>query len=124
MGAPPGDLAPWKLPLHGRADNRRCWRAGPRVSCAVMQCDRCGTENVATRRFCRSCGAALAAACASCGFLNEADARFCGGCGAALRPAAPAPAQRERRQVAVLFMDLVGFTAMTAELGAEDTQAL
>jgi class 3 adenylate cyclase len=26
--------------------------------------------------------------------------------------------------VAVLFLDLVGFTAMTAELGAEDTQAL
>lgn len=65
----------------------------------------------------------MATGCPSCGFANEAGDRFCGGCGASL--AAPtAASQPERRQVAVLFVDLVGFTAMTAELGAEDTQAL
>jgi class 3 adenylate cyclase len=89
-----------------------------------MQCGRCGAENAANRRFCGACGAALAIGCPACGFANEAGDRFCGGCGGALAPAAAAAPQRERRQVAVLFMDLVGFTALTAELGAEDTQAL
>ena len=36
--------------------------------------------------------------------------------------AAAPPAADERRQVAVLFVDLVGFTRLTAELGAEETQ--
>ena len=89
-----------------------------------MRCQRCGAENAANRKFCGACGAALPIGCPACGFANEPGDRFCGGCGAALAAAAATPPQRERRQVAVLFVDLVGFTAMTAELGAEDTQAL
>lgn len=88
-----------------------------------MRCQRCGAENTASRRFCGACGAGIAAGCPDCGFANEAGDRFCGGCGASLTPPVTA-GQPERRQVAVLFVDLVGFTAMTAELGAEDTQAL
>jgi class 3 adenylate cyclase len=87
-----------------------------------MRCQRCGAENAANRRYCGSCGTALAICCAACGFANEPGVRFCGGCGTSLVPV-PTP-QRERRQVAVLFMDLVGFTAITADLGAEDTEAL
>ncbi|MGD9509951.1 MAG: adenylate/guanylate cyclase domain-containing protein [Geminicoccaceae bacterium] len=89
-----------------------------------MRCQRCGAENAANRRFCGACGTALAIGCPACGFANEPGDRFCGGCGAALATPGAATPQRERRQVAVLFMDLVGFTAITAELGAEDTQAL
>ena len=89
-----------------------------------MRCGRCGAENAANRRFCGACGAALALGCPACGFANAADAHFCGGCGGALGSAEAMPARRERRQVAVVFLDLVGFTDMTAELGAEDTQAL
>jgi class 3 adenylate cyclase len=96
----------------------------------LTRCVACDAENAAGRRFCGACGAPLASACAGCGFMNEPAARFCGGCGAALpgRPAptgaVPAGAAPERRQVAVLFVDLVGFTRLTSELGAEDTQAL
>src|SRR3954447_14573685 len=95
-----------------------------------MRCSRCGADNAAGRRFCATCGAKLAAGCAGCGFANEPEARFCGGCGAPLSTAAGAVEpgggrpEPERRQVAVLFANLVGFTRLTAELGAEDTQAL
>ena len=46
-----------------------------------MNCSGCGAENREGRRFCASCGAALAAACPECGFVNEAAAKYCGGCG-------------------------------------------
>src|SRR5260370_37878342 len=49
-----------------------------------MQCLRCRAENKADRRFCCSCGAALAVLCAACAFFNEYGATFCGGCGAPL----------------------------------------
>src|SRR4051794_33617921 len=89
-----------------------------------MQCGRCGTSNAANRRFCGSCGAALAAACPGCGFVNEPGIAFCGGCGVALGAAGARCVSPERRLVAVLFADLVGFTALTAEIGAEEVQAL
>jgi class 3 adenylate cyclase/tetratricopeptide (TPR) repeat protein len=36
----------------------------------------------------------------------------------------PIPSEGERRQVTVLFADLTGFTRLSSELGAEETQAL
>ena len=95
-----------------------------------MNCSGCGAENREGRRFCASCGAALAAACPECGFVNEAEAKYCGGCGHPLGGveasskadvAAPRPATvaGERRQVTVLFCDLAGYTRLTHELGAE-----
>src|SRR5262245_41886325 len=95
-----------------------------------MNCSGCGAENREGRRFCASCGAALAAPCPECGFSNEAEAKYCGGCGhrlgaAEASPTAKAPAPRpaaaegERRQVTVLFCDRAGSTRPTHELGAE-----
>ena len=51
---------------------------------------------------------------------------FCGGCGVALGRGMGdrSNATPEHRQVAVLFVDLVGYTALTAELGPEDTRTL
>ena len=89
---------------------------------AAMECDRCGADNAEQRRYCRSCGAPLLVGCPACGFANEPEARFCGGCGRTLGPASPP--ETERRQVAVLFLDLVGFTRLTSELGAEATRAV
>jgi class 3 adenylate cyclase len=67
--------------------------------------------------------------CSACGSENPSDKRFCGDCGAALTsgPAAPAretpapaPAAAERRQLTVLFADLVGSTLLGTRLDPED----
>jgi class 3 adenylate cyclase len=92
----------------------------------------CQASNSDDRRFCAECGAPLAVACAACGFTNQPGSRFCGGCGQPLAAAAPAaepeaaakPAEGERRQVTILFADLVGFTALSSALDAEDLHAL
>ena len=74
--------------------------------------------------------------CGSCGQATPASFRFCGHCGASLAspstaptaPPAPAnaasPPRDERRQVAVLFADVSGFTAMSEQLDAEDVHAV
>ena len=99
-----------------------------------MRCPRCSQENRSDRRFCGGCGVALPLACAACGFANEPDSRFCGGCGRALAVvpaassapvAANAPEQPgERRQVTVLFADLVGFTRLARGLDAEELHGI
>jgi len=86
-------------------------------------------ENAASRRFCAECGAPLPSPCPVCGFENEPTAKFCGGCGkpvgeaAAPAPPAPPPPRSdtaERRQLTVMFCDLVGSTALASRLDPED----
>jgi class 3 adenylate cyclase len=95
-----------------------------------MRCPSCTAENAATRRFCAQCGAALPVPCLVCGFQNETAARFCGGCGrpigetAAPQPPTLSPPQRadsaERRQLTVMFCDLVGSTALSVRFDPEE----
>jgi class 3 adenylate cyclase/tetratricopeptide (TPR) repeat protein len=92
-----------------------------------MPCARCGADNAPDRRFCGGCGVPLGGRCPGCGFANDPGARFCGGCGVSLAgqeaggasPQGQPDLAPERRQVAVLFVDLVGYTRLTGELGAE-----
>src|SRR3984893_17912345 len=87
-------------------------------------------ENAATRPLCAQCGSPLPSRCPACGFENEPEARFCGGCGKpvgeAAAPASPAPFppprtdSAERRQLTVMFCDLVGSTALSGRLDPED----
>src|SRR5215210_5808732 len=96
-----------------------------------MICPACATDNKPGRKFCSSCGAALAHACPSCGAANDPDDAFCGECGASLTappaetaaPEAPEPSA-ERRLVSVLFADLVGFTSRSEGKDAEETREL
>jgi class 3 adenylate cyclase/predicted ATPase len=94
-----------------------------------MYCPKCMAENKATRRFCFQCGAPLPSLCPVCGFENESAVSFCGGCGKPLEGGtAPAPLSSwparadtaERRQLTVMFCDLVGSTALAARLDPED----
>jgi class 3 adenylate cyclase/tetratricopeptide (TPR) repeat protein len=107
----------------------------------AVQCARCAARTAPGQRFCGRCGASLPAACARCGQANPPEFRFCGACGAPLggseppgtepppQPgAAPASARQavegERRQVTVLFADVVDSTALAEALDPEDVHAL
>jgi class 3 adenylate cyclase/predicted ATPase len=98
-------------------------------------CPSCGKDIPGESRFCPQCGAAQALQCAACGHPNAAGSRFCTQCGAkfgeaaadapTLAPAAPPAAARpavaaERRQLTVMFCDLVGSTALSTQLDPED----
>jgi tetratricopeptide (TPR) repeat protein len=101
-----------------------------------MLCPKCRYDNTSTARFCESCGAKLARLCASCGEEVGPQAQFCSACGAPVAPPGPlrgqaidtgAPADRltgapdgERRQLTVLFCDLVGSTEIAAQLDPEE----
>src|SRR5262245_48540141 len=113
-----------------------------------MQCQRCGFENPEGTKFCEDCGTKLVWACPSCGEQVRPTAKFCGECGTALiGPAAVAlpgqqdvqPAQSsvptarlgertireaERRQLTVMFCDLVGSTALSAQLDPEELRTV
>ena len=88
-----------------------------------MHCTNCAAEVPGQREFCGQCGAAAVRRCGACGASNPASNRFCGDCGnrlhADVAAAAIANGSRpiERRQLTVLFCDLVGSTALSARLG-------
>ncbi len=91
-----------------------------------MKCPHCGAAVAGDKKFCGDCGRALPWNCSGCGSENPADKRFCGDCGAA-RPSMPDAAQvaaatqsPERRLMTVVFVDLVGSTALGERLDPED----
>ena len=109
-----------------------------------MRCPHCQHENRERARFCGGCGTALedVRACPRCATLNSAGQKFCDACGAALAecvgattrdPRAYTPRhlvekiltsrgalEGERKQVTVLFADLVDSMRLADILGAED----
>ena len=87
-----------------------------------MHCLACRYENPAGSLFCAGCGSALSLACTRCKHRNPADARFCNKCGQALSPTPKGPGAEdgERRQLTVLFCDMVGSTELAARLDPED----
>ena len=89
-----------------------------------MICIRCGNDNAVSFRFCSNCGTELGQACPTCGFENPVESKFCGGCGARLQEIRGEDAQGERRQLTVLFCDIVGATALSQLLDPEDLREL
>src|SRR5262245_20089083 len=97
-----------------------------------MLCESCGFENPEGMKFCEQCGTKLVRACPNCGQQVRPTAKFCGECGTTLTSPAgtsplvphdsqPAPSplptartveravpEAERRQLTVMFCDLVG----------------
>src|SRR5215475_11713091 len=91
-------------------------------------------------KFCGACGNALQNLCAQCGFDNPSRFKFCGACGTPLtgQTLTPSPPQEqstpqvaisapeprtpdaERRQLTVMFCDLVDSTKLSSQLDPEE----
>jgi class 3 adenylate cyclase len=110
-----------------------------------MNCPQCGSACPSDANFCGRCGIRLTVACGLCRALNAASNRFCKSCGQSLiAPASldflasetvsadgegPTDAsghqfsgrssESERRQVTVLFCDIVDSTRRAADIGPE-----
>jgi TOMM system kinase/cyclase fusion protein len=107
-----------------------------------MHCPSCGSENPEGTKFCGECGTSVENRCPQCGFENLPLTKFCRECGTSLkeppagfgpreqsaaqafagapRAAVPSVAEGERRQLTVMFCDLVGSTALSAQLDPEE----
>jgi class 3 adenylate cyclase/tetratricopeptide (TPR) repeat protein len=115
-----------------------------------MECPNCQTQNPDIRKFCRECGNKLSLPCPQCSFENIPGDKFCGECGRSLiQPKETSKEQSfddkinkiqrylpkgitekilsqrnkiegERKQVTVMFCDLVEFTSLVENLGPED----
>jgi class 3 adenylate cyclase len=70
------------------------------------------------------CGTPLRQVCPRCSFENSAELKFCGGCGARLQEVRAEDARGERRQLTVLFCDVVGATALSKLVEPEDRREL
>jgi hypothetical protein len=95
-----------------------------------MRCSKCGSDNPTGKKFCEDCGAPLATRCPKCGAETTAGKGFCGECGAPLAGASVNAEPREssltgeRRHLTVLFCDLVGSSAIAAQLDPEEWRDL
>src|SRR5215510_4356942 len=116
-----------------------------------MKCPRCQADNREEARFCRECGALFGVVCSSCGAKVQTGSKFCDSCGTPLAAApgpgperarldggqaataedvveivgtSKVPAEAERRQLTVLFCDLVGSTQLSGQLDPEDLRAV
>ncbi len=108
-----------------------------------MKCPNCQTENPAGARFCLNCGVKLAGRCTNCQSELAPGARFCSNCGQPVGGATPVDDERrsrivastpapvvekmhaahlagERKIVTVLFLDVVGSTALAENMDPED----
>ncbi|MEM7173159.1 MAG: adenylate/guanylate cyclase domain-containing protein [Pseudomonadota bacterium] len=99
----------------------------------ASQCPQCGHVSEPEAKFCVSCGYRLRKDCSSCSAVIEATARFCSSCGAEqFQEQSPAPAapvevpksSAEYRQVTVMFLDMVGSTALAGRFDPEDWHEL
>jgi class 3 adenylate cyclase/tetratricopeptide (TPR) repeat protein len=96
-----------------------------------MRCPGCERDNPRSNAYCENCGIRLVATCTRCGHINSPSALFCGACGTGLdllqQEQVGTGAQHqilgERKQVTVLFADIVGSTQLIAGLDPEEAIA-
>src|SRR5712692_566565 len=107
-----------------------------------MRCTSCGFANPEGTKFCIDCGSPLTNRCPHCEHENLPRAKFCGECGASLTaegqgpksqvqslesqsgPTERAASTGERRQLTVMFCDLVGSTALSTQLDPEELRVV
>jgi class 3 adenylate cyclase/tetratricopeptide (TPR) repeat protein len=109
-----------------------------------MRCPSCNSESPDTTKFCGNCGSSFKRRCIKCGAENPAQFKFCGECGspiqagvAAVRESVAAPisdteqstlargvSPGERRQLTVMFCDLVGSTPLAEQGDPEEVREI
>jgi class 3 adenylate cyclase len=105
-----------------------------------MQCLECKYENRLEAKFCGGCGMALEQVCPNCNAVVMLTAKFCDSCGALVGKEEPSPtsanrslsevhvgrvvSEAERRQLTVMFCDLVGSTGLAERLDPEELREL
>ncbi len=93
-----------------------------------MYCERCGHSDVGSRAQCGYCGASLPLICSGCRNVNSSGAKFCVRCGARLTRSSDdrrADSQEgERRQLTVLYCDLVVAPMRSGRLDPEDIRGI
>src|SRR5262245_56384969 len=115
-----------------------------------MRCESCGHDNPRDAAFCEECGVAFEVPCPHCGQPQRAGTNFCRHCGRRLAetpelpPDSPSQAPRsytprhmvekilntrsalegERKQVTVLFCDIVESSGLAERLGPESMHEL
>lgn len=106
-----------------------------------MQCHHCEFENPTGMKYCGQCGQLLNLQCPQCRFENPANFKFCGHCAAPLNSVSnlaeslpdtkqPASAKQlqsaittpdaERRQITVVFCDVVDSSSLSEHIDPED----
>jgi class 3 adenylate cyclase len=91
-----------------------------------MRCASCQYEVSARVRFCERCGAPVGSICRACGAAVGPEARFCASCGVAtatgseVLETADVTDAVERRQVTIMFCDLVDSTGLSGRIDPEE----
>jgi class 3 adenylate cyclase/tetratricopeptide (TPR) repeat protein len=95
-----------------------------------LLCTACGSDAEYGARFCERCGAQLLQRCSHCGHGLTRTALFCSRCGGSVDVVSQdvsletVRTDPERRQLTVMFCDLVGSTALSARLDPEDMRTI
>ncbi|NOY71784.1 MAG: AAA family ATPase [Gammaproteobacteria bacterium] len=98
-----------------------------------MHCEKCDFSNPLQMRFCGQCATPLKRQCSDCHFINPIDFEFCGHCASTLFSSLVAEPldvktrihsmgrhDAERRQLTVLFCDMVGSSSLSEQVDPED----
>ncbi|WP_130403045.1 adenylate/guanylate cyclase domain-containing protein [Micromonospora violae] len=88
-----------------------------------LKCGHCARAAGPDDRFCGGCGQPLGINCAHCGHTNSTEVNFCTSCGQPLRDHVVV-VQEDRRQVSVLFVDIVDFTRYAERADPEQARSL
>lgn len=107
-----------------------------------MQCPKCNAETEESGSVCAACGEVVSIICESCGKSSSISAKFCSECGHRLvvdrpdlinslstnsypaKPVNQVNVAGERRQLTIMFCDLVGSTELARRLDPEDLREI
>jgi class 3 adenylate cyclase/predicted ATPase/phosphoribosyl-ATP pyrophosphohydrolase len=98
----------------------------------ILNCFNCGLKlNSDDEKECRFCGVRFSAKCPVCGALGPQSARFCLSCGSRLsKPDEHSSVKNYgtlsegRKNVAVIFADVSGFTALSEKMDPEEVREI